>query len=733
MKQVLSRQLEVDRRTILQNASLAIRDIYDAIVELVTNADDRYQILEQPGRIEIEVERRRGAPGILRVRDYADGMTSAVMEEKLSRMGGRVSGMEEGRAVRGTNSRGAKDVASLGTVSFQSIATDGLYHCCEITKQFEFTLYESARPTKAIRRKLAIPGGTGTLVTVHLEKRSRVPRHGTMVDRMRSLVPLREIVRDPDRTLVLVDAGKDREDTIQPLHIDGVERLKETFGVPGYPDASVKLIVKRAKKRFERVQDRMRLGGILIQSRHAVHEATLFDPAFENDPNALWFFGRLRCEYIDQLWNEWDDRYAAGLEHTDENPMPVIDPSRRTGLTRDHPFVRELFRQVLNRFRPLVEQERRREENRRAEIESEETRKRLDALEKAAASFMKEFAEEEEPSRDPDSGKAESAFTEKGYFLYPPFAQIVVGNSQKFWFNVSQKAFPEVAEGTRIAVGCATDDLVSEKESCPLVPHPKQDDVLRAIWSVKAESVIDLTGVEVRVSGIRASSVVEVLASEADRYRDVGNLKFQKSRYRMRTDAGRKRIRLLAPIDLVPDGTNVELELTGDAFEVRGQHLLRRVDTLGIAVCKLSVVSDGTEARETLVARAGGQEAETVLESFQPLGAGLEIRIEDEDMGNVRYRWRQNVLEIAAQHPSLQRYLGSKKDNYPGQDEKHFRLLIAEIVSEAVCSQIVSRNAQLNPEAYGSAGWDVLYAEYCGLMTRFLPITHRLQCPSREM
>lgn len=733
MKKVLTKQLEVDRRTILQNASMAIRDVYDAVVELVTNADDRYQILGCPGLIEIEVERRKGQPSILRVRDFADGMTSSVMEEKLSRMGGRVSGLEDGLAVRGTNSRGAKDVASLGLVRFESIAEDGHYHKCEINKLFEFSLWESQNASRKQRRELGIKSDTGTLVTVEIEKKSRIPRHDNLLKKLRRLVPLREILLDQDRKVILRDSGSGKEDAVKAPRIEGVERCKKSFEVPGYPGATAKLIVKRARKRFDREQDKFRLGGIIIQSRHAIHEATLFDPAFENDPNALWFFGKLRCAYIDDLWNEFDELYAAGKKYDEINPCPVIDPSRRSGLTRNHPFVQELFRQVLTKLRPLVEEERQREENRRAEIESEDTRRRLNALEKAATSFMREFSDEEAPSRDPDSRKAESVFVEKGYFLYPPFAQIVVGETQKFWFNVNQTAFPEIGDGTEIDIECVTDDLRSERSSCPLTQHPMQDKVLRAVWGVKALNAIDTTGVEVKVGAISATSVIEVLGSEADRYRGITELKFQKKQYRMRTDAGRKRIKLLAPLDLAPDNTNVEIELTGNSFEVKGQHILRHESALGISVCKFSLVSDGTEARETMTARVGEFVATAEVISFQPLGAGLEIRIEDTDMGDSRYKWRQNVLEIAARHPSIKRYLGSKKDGYPGQDEKHFRLLIAEIVSEAVCSQIVSKNVEMNPNTYANAGWDVLYAEYCRLMTKFLPITHRLQCPSREV
>ena len=66
-----SRKIEADTRTLMQSAKLGISDVYDAITELVTNADDRYQALGTSGRIEIEVERRRGdLRGTLRVRDF---------------------------------------------------------------------------------------------------------------------------------------------------------------------------------------------------------------------------------------------------------------------------------------------------------------------------------------------------------------------------------------------------------------------------------------------------------------------------------------------------------------------------------------------------------------------------------------------------------------------------------------------------------------------------------------
>ncbi|MCY4158217.1 MAG: hypothetical protein OXE92_07400 [Bacteroidetes bacterium] len=61
-KIVEQRKVELDgTRRLIQDSNLAIRDIYDALLELIINADDRYQILGTSGKIEIGLIRRRTA------------------------------------------------------------------------------------------------------------------------------------------------------------------------------------------------------------------------------------------------------------------------------------------------------------------------------------------------------------------------------------------------------------------------------------------------------------------------------------------------------------------------------------------------------------------------------------------------------------------------------------------------------------------------------------------------
>ena len=732
MTAVRRRPLEVESRRVVQDAKLAIRDVYDAIVELVTNSDDRYQILGTEGNVEIEIGRRgKGQPSILRVRDFADGMTTEQMNQKIGRIGGRVSGMEEGKAVRGTNSRGAKDIAALGQVTFESIASDGRMHTCRIFRNLEYEAEDSQEVTPDIRKQLGIDGGTGTVVTIEIEPSHEIPNIDTLVPNVARLVRLRDIVRQ-QQTKITVRGLKKGRDRLVGLHLpEGKRRVSETFAVPGYPGARAKLVVFRARKRFRSEKTRFRLGGILVKSRHAIHEATLFDRKLNWDPHAQWFFGRLTCETIDDLWNEYDERQARGESHPPANPVPILDPSRKSGLTSDHPFVEALYTRALNMLRPLVEEERIREQRERARsVESQKTRKRLNALEKAANQFMEDFSDED-VSRDPHGREKGSRFQIRGYSLSPMYAQVVRGHSLKCWLTVRSEAFPEIGEGEQVEVKCLTDEIRADAAEVPLATVEAQEGALRATWSVTALEKTTATGLEVRVGSIKAESTIAVLESEADRYSHVAGLQFERKSYRIRSGS-RRNIRLLAPVGLTRSASHeFDIELSSDDFRISGPRKLVLSPTLGVAVCKLTVVILDDEAMPTrVIARLGEHEAETELRAAPAVGAGIVIKLEDVDHGALRYRWNKNVLEIGARHPSLKRYLGPKSEQYPGQDKLHFQVLLAEVVAEALCARRLQGNIEANPRDFEGASWDDYYQYFARMMSEFLPKAHELVAPA---
>jgi hypothetical protein len=712
-----------------ENASMAVRNVYDALVELITNADDRYMILgSKKGKIGIEVERRRkGTPSIVRVRDFADGMTTEDMRSKLRRVGDRVSGMEGGKAVRGTHSRGAKDVAILGGVVFESIACDGQYHRCEITPQGMFRCQgPTGEDPDSHRSRLGIPKGTGTVVTMTVDPTHAIPQHVTLRQDLRQLVLLRDILASPEREVVLYDVSQDRRDVIKALVIEGNERVSERFKVPGNEDVEAKVIIMRAKERLEDQRPRFRVGGILVKSRHAIHEATLFAPELEHDPNAKYFYGRLTCEYIDILWNEYDERFLRRLTPTASNPCRILDPVRKEGLVRDHPFVQALFREALKRLRPLVEEERRHSESQQAKIESDETRRRLRGLEKAAAKFMGENKEDQEAPRIPDDTVPDSAFERNGFSLNPPYAQIVRGQAVRFWLNVKQQAFPELSVGDLVEISCASQEISASVRFLSFEPHPSREGVLRCLWTVKGEKVTKATAVKARVGAIVSESAVEVLESEQAKFAHILGFQFSKKVYSFQVDS-RKAITLYAPFPgIVSAVTPVEISCSDPRFKIGGSRDLVPHPDLGVAVCKLGLSARQPGLRGQLTASIPGHKCEAEAVSLEPTGASIQIKIEDKSFGDQRYYWRGNVLEIGARHPSLRRYLGVAPE-FPGQEGKHFRVLLAEIVSEAVCWRIMNQRTTSRVEDYAGSDWDDYYSEYTKLLTGFLPIAHETQ------
>ena len=730
----VTREVKVAKRRLQQDSRGAIRDVQDALVELITNADDAYQRMsksEHPKtcRIEMEVERRRGEPTLVKVRDFAQGLTRADMDKKIGEVGDRVSGMESGQAVRGTNSRGAKDIQALGAVTFESIsADDGQFHQCTLN-DWKLTLPPTKTPSAARRKALGITAGSGTMVTLRVGLRHPVPQHEKLLEQLRKLVPLRDILTDSSRELILIDTNQGRRDTLAPPRFDAQERVKRSFDVPGYPDATAKITIKRATKPFLDEQRRFRLGGILVTSKHAVHEVTYFDERLSSDPHAAWFVGRLKCDYIDQLWNEFDEAISANRDPPENNPEPVIDPQRKAGLVREHPFVKALYGEALKFLRPLVEEERKRADSDRAKIEDSATRRKLNQLEKLASQFLRDETSSEEEPRDQDAIDPSNQLRGKGYTLNPPFLKLVIGRSARYWLNINTRVFQEVREGDSVQVTRMTRDVSVHPNIMELEPHPKMPDVLRAQWNVTGESRTEATGLVAAVGPIRAETTLEVLGDEKERYKHITGLEFSSARYMVKTDGSRKPIQVLCPLDMAPEGGQLTVNVTDRKFQLKGEIRLAPRAESGVSIAKFGVCSNSEGVIATIKASFGEQVAEAQLMGKDPTGVGIKIELENIDLTSQRSQWVGNVLKIAARHPSIRRYLGLKSEGFPGQGTKHFRLLLAEVVADAVVRKALSsfeRDGEYDGEI---RDWDFYYSEYHKMMSKFLPDAHKLQLP----
>ncbi|MBI4332328.1 MAG: hypothetical protein HY673_13710 [Chloroflexi bacterium] len=127
----------------------------------------------------------------------------------------------------------------------------------------------------------------------------------------------------------------------------------------------------------------------------------------------------------------------------------------------------------------------------------------------------------------------------------------------------------------------------------------------------------------------------------------------------------------------------------------------------GVAIrqmCRLNPVAGSNYATGTVVVEGrrlnsraeirasvnGGDAMTHVTVVTEPdMGIQFKISLVSEDLGKFRAMWgdregKPHLLKVSARHRSLARYLGPPPD-YDGQNAPHFRVLLAEIVAEAVC------------------------------------------------
>jgi pheromone shutdown protein TraB len=127
-------------------------------------------------------------------------------------------------------------------------------------------------------------------------------------------------------------------------------------------------------------------------------------------------------------------------------------------------------------------------------------------------------------------------------------------------------------------------------------------------------------------------------------------------------------------------------------------------------------------------------------------GPSIRIELRDEEFGNFRAQWavhegKPNVLLVAGRHQSLARYLGSARPDgtFAGQDSPIYRVLLAEIVAEAVCRKSLQLEARERPWDFRWANLkdddkiaDDVVAKLQRRLREFLPIAHREMVQERD-
>lgn len=725
-----------------QNMEMAMRGkIERGLVELITNSDDSYRDLEDKkqtsGKIRVEIERRKKRqPSTIIVRDRADGMNREEMYQNLGTLGRRTSGFEKGKARRGLNGRGARDVAAFGTVHFESIKGNAYNHLL-IPPSLRCRFMEShpEKATEKIREKLGIPRGNGTVVTIEVGSRFKVLRHETLLKDFSRYYSLRDIFSNSNREVILVDLNKNREGCLRYKYPTGEVVFDEDFTIPDYPEAKAHLIIYKYPTGFEQGVLPYR-EGILIKSAAAIHDCTYF--GLESELFSWRFSGELSCEFIDKMIREYDDREESNPDHPNHpknNPIRLLN-SFRDGLTLEHPFAQALHKkgkEILQRF---IEELKATETPSKRDVTDENLKRRLDSLSKEISKVFENKInelEEEIPTEDVDEPTINKLSI--GLHIIPPKEQTIVVNQPKT-FSIIVKHYEALDESLPINIESSDPYDIKVRSSTVYFKKLSEDRKIgRATFTIESSKIGAETLIEVRYGGysnLVSVKVVEPLPPPPP----PDGLTFEKPLYHLQINR-EKTLTLRLKATTKPTDS-VIAEITSDHPEIvvkgGGRCRLHEVVPPGVYTGHCRVLGRQLKAKGEITARVeefSPTQTHVIVEEHKEPPSGVKLKFEpvEDDFGTLRYKWDNKnpyLLNIGARHPTIRRYLGIPTDQgrYPGIDSPLYHTVLAEVIAEALAFRILEKQFKKEGDK-GMLDYTSTDSYYHKHFSEFLSITHK--------
>lgn len=692
---------EIDSRYVKLVMQDVIRDIFDALVEFITNSDDSYHRLyskgyihKDGGPISIEIIRHTKSASEIIVRDRAEGMTLQEMRLKIKGIGKRTS-LDTDRGFMG---RGAKECAVLGLATFESIK-DGIYHKCQFNSNLEFIPYEpSIKANQDICEKLGIrKNNNGTVVTLEIQHKTHIPRFDTLVKDLPFHYALRDIFSKESPTKGLIIEGRRKEPIIyqQPT---GELVTDIEFEVPNYQGVRAKLLLWKSTESLDGYGDRFRRNGVLVKDKRAIHECSFLNEEFEKDPLAHHYFGKLECSYINELCREYDKYIGKGEDPPAHNFCLIIDPARKKGLRREHPFTKALFQIPIDNLRGLVNIDREKERDKSAQVANQETKSKLNRLAKAASKYLSEQLEDiNELSADDliDQG----SFAKSGMLIYPTYFKIGLEEVRRCAVYVNGNYL----EGTQtVTISSENAALNILNETVELVPHKKRENVFIGYFRVRGDFVSTVTITATINENIKTEAVAQVVFSRLEEHEFIDDLEFEHGNYNIR-EGKRRTLKLYAKYpEVIAQDTGVNISSSdSEGVPIRGKCELIPIIGSNYALGEVVIQGRKLNSKAEISVTVNGHSASTRVKVIKDVDEGnipIHIDIVDQPFGNFRATWAEhegkpNHLLISAKHKSVSRYLGPAPD-FDGQKKPHFQILVAEIVAESVCRKSLTLEAK---------------------------------------
>ena len=331
--------IELTERAYRYIRQFTIKNASDALIELITNCNDAYNIAEQTSVINTRLfEIEYHAPDVLLMRDQALGLSADDLQKCFLQIGNFTSDNNS----RGFFSRGAKDISAIGDITFSTVYNNKFSQCYLNTDAYGNILISDVDATEEIRSKYKI-AGNGLEVKINLLPNQQGINIQTLYSSICKLAVLRDIVSNDKNVIMLRQYDNTNsltfEQRITYTKPSGIVLLDVTYEVKDYDGALARLVIYKADNMIQqpRIDSEMEFG-FLIKDCTSIYEISTFDKRFRWDPYMPYLYGFLYCDKIHELLIDYDKNGVSPM-----NPFPIVDPSRLTGLNEAHPFIINLF------------------------------------------------------------------------------------------------------------------------------------------------------------------------------------------------------------------------------------------------------------------------------------------------------------------------------------------------------------------------------------------------------
>jgi hypothetical protein len=701
-------------------------DIILGLIEAITNCDDSYG--NSTGKIRLTVSPKDNAGHwTVTVSDRAGGISLADAERKLVTAGERTSGHESGERKRGNRGRGAKDLAAFGGVKFESVCGDGAL-VLAADKNGKFIEFQSMKASDDIRKSLGIMKN-GTRVTITCRKNIVRKTFEVLKRQLQNAVSLRQIMTDPRRTVQL--AYGDREETLRFIP----PKIEETvfdgnIEIPSYGTAYLTLYV--ASESFKESEDLERLGGIVVESGRACHEATLFGS--DNHPYASRLFGKIIFEAVDELTRQLDELEEINEDPPDSNPFPIISRVRN-GLEKMHPAYKALRAAV----RPIIDDYLKRAADAAAAdaYQNHDTERRNAQMARELAKWA--IAEELELR----SVSVEPGTTPALFEIIP--SKHVLEHGQEATFTIRARADIVAAKNASVEIEADEDPagtLQSLPHSIALNAPEDESEFYTGALRVKAgmSNGTSMIAVRLILDGEKTEHSADVLVTVVEpavspEIMPPEAFEFASQEYRVLPGKQRKLL-LMAPAAIVAEiGRDVILSSSKqEAVVLHGTRVILEEVSEGWFEADVVVegLQHGGEAVITATTPSKQYHARTKILVRQEKAPQFEIRIEAFP-GNQRAVWEEKdgavLVRVNAGHPAAARYFGPAP-RFQLQGELESRIMIAEAVADVAVANALKKEADLLPGTFTDI--DALQAKRLRKLNELLPRLHRIQVSDGE-